>query len=292
MAKKITQKDFLNRFFNTFPEADIEILHYTAISLPAKVRCLKCGKVHEAKKASDLLKNNFCCLSLSREERIQQLCEKSQYMTFVKKASRTSVILHCNRCGNDLERSMQSCLQSIDACKYCEIRKKNNMLSLEQVQERIDEMFGNTIQLLTYNGQLENNTYKCLRCGLIFEQKHVCLEQSRGCPKCDRYQSKGETFIRNLLQEKQINFQEQVGVEDLPLQHFDFGVYDESNQLLGYIEVQGEQHFEEREIFRNPLEKIQERDERKRKYCRENNIPLYELIYKKGKFLNLEILPF
>ena len=48
--------------------------------------------------------------------------------------------------------------------------------------------------------------------------------------------------------------------------------------------------FEKREIFRDSLEKIQERDNRKREYCKKNKIPLYELIYKKGRIKNLDIL--
>jgi predicted nucleic acid-binding Zn-ribbon protein len=166
------------------------------------------------------------------------------------------------------------------------------MLPVEEVQKRLDEQFSGEIKILEYNGQLEKNKYKCLKCGLIFTQQHTCLIQSRGCPKCDKNKSNGEKYIAKLLEQKGIKFEEQVGVTGLPLQHFDFGIYDENNLLLYFIEVQGEQHREEREIFRDSLAKIQERDERKRKYCRENNIPLYELIYQKGKFKNLDILPF
>ena len=115
--------------------------------------------------------------------------------------------------------------------------------------------------------------------------------QSRGCPKCDRNQSMGEKKIRKILEEHQICFKEQVNVPELPLQKFDFGVY-ENDEIQYFIEVQGEQHREERVIFKDGLEKIQERDKRKRDYCSNHNIPLYEIIYQKGKLLNLDILPF
>jgi hypothetical protein len=36
---------------------------------------------------------------------------------------------------------------------------------------------------------------------------------SRGCPKCDRWKSKGETYIANYLTERNIAFKEQVKVE-------------------------------------------------------------------------------
>ena len=93
--------------------------------------------------------------------------------------------------------------------------------------------------------------------------------------------------LKKILEDNQIFYKEQVGVEELPLQHFDFGVY-EGETLLYFIEVQGEQHREEREIFRDNLAKIKERDERKREYCHTHNIPLYEIIYQKGKLLNLK----
>ena len=64
--------------------------------------------------------------------------------------------------------------------------------------------------------------------------------QSRGCPKCDKWKSMGEKKIINLLASTGINFKEQVSVPELPLQHFDFGVYDDNDNLLYFIEVQGE----------------------------------------------------
>lgn len=293
MAKKITIQEFLNRFNQSFPEADIKILEYTAITKPIKVQCKKCGKIIENRVASNLLKNYSCCIkNITKLDRLQKIYSELTDCDLVKQVDKDNVIIHCNRCGNDIKRNIQSCLQSPLACKYCNTLKTNNMISIEEVQERLNKEFFNTIQILTYNGQLETNTYKCLKCGLIFKANHICLLSSRGCPKCDRFKSKGETFIANYLQERNIKYKEQVGVKELPLQHFDFGFYDDNDNLLGYIEVQSEQHFETRAIFRDSLEKIQERDERKRKYCKENNIKLYELIYKKGRFLNLDILPF
>jgi hypothetical protein len=38
---------------------------------------------------------------------------------------------------------------------------------------------------------------------------------SRGCPSCDRWKSKGETFIAHYLKDRNIEFQEQVKVPEL-----------------------------------------------------------------------------
>lgn len=294
MSKKIGKDEFLERFYRSFPEAQIEILEYTAITRPIKVKCQKCGKIISNKSANNLLKNYSCCIAqgITKIERLQRIYSNSTEVKFIKQVDKDNIILHCNRCGNDLPRNIQSCLQSPLACVHCDTIKSNNMCSIDDAQQQLDEQVSNTIQILTYNGQLEKNTYKCLKCGLIFNKVHISLLRSRGCPKCDKQKSKGEVFIVRYLMDKGIQFKEQVAVKELPLQHFDFGIYDENQRLIGFIEVQGEQHFETREIFRDGLEKIQERDARKREYCKKHNIPLYELIYKKGKFLNLDILPF
>lgn len=289
MSKKISKEDFMTRFNNSFPEADIEILNYSAISNPITVRCKKCNKIITNTKASNLLKNFSCCINNETKiERITKIYNKSESYHLIKQLNPYDVLVHCDKCGNDIKRNISSCLQSPYACKYCEIRKVTQMTSKEEIQKRLDEEFHHNLQILSYDDQL--GTYKCLKCGLIFKANQIRLMASRGCPKCNRFKSKGETFIKNYLEEKNIKFKEQVSVKELPLQHFDFGFYDDNNLLLGFIEVQGEQHFEN--IAKNSLEKIQEKDNRKRNFCKERNVPLYELIYKKGKIKNLDILPF
>lgn len=294
MSKKITKEIFLERFKKSFPECEIEVLEYSAITNPVKVKCLRCGKEHSNKVASNLLKNYKCCIEYNKTkyDRLVNIYKEMPDYHLIKKLDKDNVLVHCDRCGNDISRNIQSCLASPKACKYCETSKKANSLTLEEAQSRIDEAFYGTIKLLTYKGQQENNTYKCLKCGLIFKTSQICLLGTRGCPKCDRFKSKGETFIANLLKQKNIPYKEQAQVDELPLQKFDFEVYNDQHQVICYIEVQGEQHYKQNNFFKTPLEVVQERDERKREYCKNKNIPLYELIYQKGKFLNLDILPF
>lgn len=294
MSKKISKEEFLSRFYRNYPNARVELINYSAISNPLVLKCLKCGKTYRKERARDFLNCYNCCDAKGLERKIDKLkkmYEENDEWTFVKKVDKDHFIAHHNKCGQDIKRVIANSLDNPFACQYCKTSANSQMLSIEEVQETLNRKFFGDIQILDYNGQLKKNHYKCLKCGLIFVKQQTSLMQSRGCPKCDRWKSMGEKKIANLLISFGINFKEQISIPELPLQHFDFGVYDNDNNLLYFIEVQGEQHREERAIFKDSLAKIQERDERKRKYCKENKIPLYELIYQKGVIKNLDILP-
>ena len=294
MSKKISQEEFLSRFHRSYPDAEIGLINYTAISNPLEIVCKKCGKHYKKLRAREFLTSFTCCEAHNetKEEKLKKIYEKNNEFDYVKKVDRNYYIVHHNKCGQDIKRTFVNGLDNPFACKYCNTSSTSQKIDIREIQERLDQVFFGTIQILDYNGQLEKNHYKCLKCGLIFVQQQTCLMQSRGCPKCDKYKSNGEKQMIKILEDNGINFREQVAVKELPLQHFDFGVYDEQDNLQYFIEVQGEQHRENRKIFKDSLEKIQERDNRKKKYCLSNNIPLYEIIYQKGKLLNLDILPF
>lgn len=293
MAKRITQEEFLERFYRNYPEAKIEIIEYTAISKPATIRCLICNKILKRKIARQFLNGFDCCNAhtLSKLDKVKNFYEKSQDFEFVKSIDKDNIIIKHLTCGNKIKRGISSCLDNPYSCIHCGTHKINNQLSKDEIQSRLNKSFDNMIEVLEYNGFEGQSYFKCLKCGFIFKQKYHCLIESRGCPKCDRWQSKGERYIAKYLQERNIKFQEQYSVKELPLQRFDFAILDENNNPTAFIEVQGEGHFRQVSIF-DDYKKQQERDERKRKYCEKYNIPLYELIYLKGQFKNLEILPF
>lgn len=60
-------------------------------------------------------------------------------------------------------------------------------------------------------------------------------------------------------------------------QRFDFYLPSDGNPIA--IEFNGEQHYRETDFFKGSLEVFQERDERKKKYCEENNITLITIPY-------------
>lgn len=293
MSKKVTEANFLSRFYRNYPDANIKLINYTAVSSPLTIKCNKCRREYNFSRARDCFRSFSCCGShpeISKCDILKRIYAENEEFNFIKQIDNSTVIIHHIKCGQTFKRRINSALDSPFSCKFCNTNKNSQMLSIEEVQQNIDKVFGGDIKILEYNGQLETNVYKCVKCGLIFKQKQICLMQSRGCPKCDRFKSKGEKIIKSLLEQNQILFEEQVAVPELPLQHFDFAVYSEG-EISYFIEVNGEQHREQRDFFRDSLEKIQARDEKKRNFCKEKKIPLYELIYQKGKIRNLDILP-
>ena len=243
MAKKITLNEYIQRIRNLFPNAKFEVMEYTTISKPCKIKCLKCGNIRNYSKASNALKWNLCCENTNRMELAQQEINKLQDYSIVKKMSQQLIIKH-HKCGREFKRNLASVIKNANHCPFCN-GNTGLALSFDKAQNQIDKEFFGTIKLLQYNAVRTQNTYKCLKCGLIFKQTQKNLLASKGCPKCDRFKSKGEIKIAKLLKENKVFYKQQVSFKDLSQgrQKFDFVVYKDQNyNKIDYmIECQGEQ---------------------------------------------------
>ena len=104
--------------------------------------------------------------------------------------------------------------------------------------------------------------------------------------------SRGEYKIKQLLEANNISFmQEQIFDDCINLntnKHFRFDFY-VNNQYL--IEFNGEQHYlDKEEYFKSSLNTIKDRDEQKRKWAQQNNIPLIIIPYTQYNNLVIEDL--
>jgi hypothetical protein len=115
-----------------------------------------------------------------------------------------------------------------------------------------------------------------------FEQS-VCARTGKGsgCPICDA--SHGEELIAKLLKQKGISFKQEWKPDGLKHKNqlsIDFVIMFKEN-MIAAIEFQGIQHYKAVNFFggEEALAENQIRDQIKRDWCRENNIPLLEVHY-------------
>jgi len=128
----------------------------------------------------------------------------------------------------------------------------------------------------------------------IFKQTPQAHLRGQGCPKCNN--SKGEQLVSNTLTKMNLQFKQQFKSEkcqNIKKMPFDFCV--RINDVKGFlIEYQGEQHYRPVKRSKNMSdEKAEEillgtqyRDEMKRVYARENNIPLLIISYKQKNIID------
>ena len=107
--------------------------------------------------------------------------------------------------------------------------------------------------------------------------------------------SKGELKIEEILKSLNIKYIPQYSFKDLkgtsqPLR-FDFAIFQE-DELKILIEYQGEQHYNNFAYFnkRNDFQKRIGYDEKKRQYCKDNNIQLIEIPYWDFNIINKDYL--
>lgn len=116
----------------------------------------------------------------------------------------------------------------------------------------------------------------CNKCHRWFKQELHSHLKHYGCPYCQR--SKLERTIDVLLYSNNINYEYQKRFEWLGQQSIDFYI-----PIINIgIECQGEQHFVvTRKFDKNSLKITIERDKRKKKLCKENNLQLVYFLDKK-----------
>lgn len=201
-------------------------------------------------------------------------------------------------CGNTYYNIMS--LVKNNNTKSCGCMKSIGLIKYNESQRsiKIGDKFGKltVIEELGLRPYTEGHSrmwYKCqCECGNIVEKNGNILKNGQ-TKSCGCLKSAGEHEIENLLKENNIKYLTEY-VDNLLVEEtgrrlrFDFAILDEKDHVKYFIEFQGRQHTEgfDTDIFSNaePLEKIQERDEIKRQFCRKHQIRLIEIPFqKKGK---------
>jgi hypothetical protein len=180
--------------------------------------------------------------------------------------------------GNLLRRS---------GCPMC-ARKSYGKHKTHTIQEFADifyRVFPNDFTLISdYESSLEKVEVKHIPCGNAYKAlPGNLIHKQSGCPYCIA-SSKGETLIEKFLVDKNVKYESQYSFDDCVYKSklkFDFAIFDDSEQLIGLIEFDGEQHFKSKEFFGGDkeFEKVQIRDQIKNDYCQSHNIFLLRIPY-------------
>lgn len=98
---------------------------------------------------------------------------------------------------------------------------------------------------------------------------------------CGCFNSKANEYIASVLKDNGYKYIPEYKYEDLKgpgdgLLRFDFAILSDEEKVICLIEYQGEQHFIDSDFGRQQREIT---DPQKRKYCKENNIQLFEIKY-------------
>lgn len=134
-------------------------------------------------------------------------------------------------------------------------------------------------------------------CGTKIEVANNNL-RTGGTKSCGCVKSYGESAIRKILLDNNINFATEYTFDDLkgergnPLR-FDFAIFDSEHNLIELIEFDGRQHYEGPDgLWKESYtkEKLQEYDKRKNEYCQINNIKLKRVPYFELSKLSLSYL--
>lgn len=151
---------------------------------------------------------------------------------------------------------------------------------------RIDltgQTFG-CLEVLEYDKSINENPYWKVRCNNCNKEYSVCGYALKKQFSCGCISSPGEKKITELLLKNKISFSTQKTFEGLVGRNnnklrFDFAIY--MNGILSHlIEMQGIQHYYN--VFNIPEEEYNYRlslDDKKREWCKKNNIPLIEIKY-------------
>lgn len=294
--KKIELQEFVQRISERFPEESFEVLEYTTYGASAKIKCKNCGHIFEITKACNFLassKKQGCkfCQSKNykaREAILLALQEEYDILDISVKETHKYYKIQCKKCGHIRETTINNYKKNfLCGCSTGVYRARNGDFFIQEVNK--NNKGDGSYELV---GEYKNQTSPVLikhSCGFIWKVRpNDIVHGQTYCPRCSRTKSKGERLVSKILQELDVVFEEEKRLEN-SRQRFDFYL----PRYHAAIEYNGAQHYIENNRFCVSLEQQQARDNKKRKYCLDNNILLLEIpYYWKEEQIQKEIVQF
>jgi len=296
MAKRITQEEFLNKVTSICGD-NIDFSKSVYINDATKVMCIckKCDNIWWV--TPNNLKHGKGCPSCKHKSKKYTLDEwfkmaekahngkydLSLINEYHSREQKMKIICHEKHLDGKehgvFEISSSSFLHG-RGCPYCAINviKEKQKKPFDQMVKDARKIHGDKYEYNedTYvNAQTPMKIF-CKVHGEFWQTPHKHINGKHGCPKCKESKLEGE--ISKLLSKNNVKYVEKKHFEWLGLQHLDFYL-PEYNVA---IECQGEQHYEGKSFSSDKTKKTltenlkiqQERDSRKKKLCKRNNVKL------------------
>ena len=268
------------------PDAEIEFIEYNGHNNPVKYKCLKCGCIGERNSGRNFWRSKYACqncfdgIKIDPDNKIliNQLFNKTKKMKLLEFHGHKPCKIKCLKCGGVSFRYASNIIKNPDFCPICDTPKPHQTMSVQEAQNWLNKITNSEdFTILEFKNTTEKSLIKHEKCGLIFKRRIYNFNISRGCPKCDRKKSLLEKQVESYLIENNFNYSVQKRFENCNngKSSFDFCLYSENDIIL--IEVQGQQHYKEVEIFSDTLNEVQLRDKIKEDFCRNNNILLIKI---------------
>lgn len=291
MAKKLTTEEFIAMSKTVHGNKyDYSVAQYTSNHENVKIICPKHG-IFEQRPSNHLQKRG--CPNCAKEDKInrsknaainagKQFAGKAakihnnkyDYAQTVYVNNETKVVIICPKHGA-FEQTPVSHLRG-KGCKKCQFESQSirNTNTTAQFIAKANLVHGAKYDY-SNSEYLHNKTRIEIVCNKhgVFKQTPTDHLQGHGCPTCN--ESRKEILIAEWLSGNRISYQKQVRIKEFnPLKSFDFYLPDHSL----YIEYDGELHF--MPVYGNPRLKFQqERDQKRNKWCKDNNVKLLVITY-------------
>lgn len=237
-------------------------------------------------------------VSLIRKVKCKPLFNKKWFKENYKDLNKTILKIQC-KCGNEINK----CIATFKKFPNCEDCGRLNWInSVRLTYEDILSIVNKTNCKLQTDKETFNESYIGVevskfnficKCGEPFDATIGAFRNGKQkCKSCSTKGNRAQLFTKDVLDKFNIKYRFKHTFEDLKSVKFDFvifkGAMDKEKEPLFIIELNGPNHFKPVNDERISMEKAVERYENKRltdsvknRYCKENNIPILRLAYKK-----------
>ena len=238
---------------------------------------VSCGCVGKEKRVA--ARNKINDLTGQRFGRLLVLY-KSKPVTYESGAIKTKWHCQCD-CGNEVDVFRTSLIDGRTRSCGC---SRSEITSQRGTKDITNQHFGKLTAIERDGKYKTQHIWKCqCECGNIcnIPVGHLLSGHTSSCG-CDR-SSRGESIITQFLVDNGIQFKREYTFDDLRSAkniklRFDFALM-YKGELKCLIEYQGQQHYKEVGWKNFGSMQRQHTDKIKRLYCKQHNIPLYEIRY-------------